>query len=88
MSGTQKSRRMIRPASAYACRHSAAGSAWNRARDLFTVTVSAASSRLPEDDGMTRSSSRSCTTSRVPSPLTSNQSISRAISVTSRLRRS
>ena len=87
MSGTQKSRRMIRPASAYACRHSAAGSAWNRARDLFTVTVSAASSRLPEDD-MTRSSSRSCTTSRVPSPLTSNQSISRAISVTSRLRRS
>ena len=55
MSGTQKSRRMTRPASAYACRHSAAGSAWNRARDVSTVTVSAVSSRLPEA-GMTRSS--------------------------------
>ncbi len=89
MSGTQKSRRMIRPASAYACRHSATGSAWNRARDRSTVTTSPeewSSSLL--SDGMTCTSSRSLTTRRVPSPLTVNQSSSAASSLTSRLRRS
>ena len=88
MPGFQKSRRISRPASAKACCHSATGSAWNLARDRSTVTDSAEPWSSLCSDGRTRSSSWSLTTSRVPSPLTSNQSSSPTSSVTSRLRRS
>ena len=88
MSGVQKSRRISRPASSKACRHSAAGSAVNLARVSSTVTDSAEPRSSFCSDGRTRRSPWSLTTSRVPSPLTSNQSSSPTSSVTSRLPRS
>ena len=86
MSARQKSRRISRPASRYACRHSASGSAVNRALDRSTVTTSSAESPFGfRSAGSTRSLPPSRTTSRVPSPLATNQSASSASSVTSRL---
>ena len=89
MVGVQKSRRSSLPNSAYACAHSAAGSAENRARDRSTVI---ASSDEPlstfRSDGTTRTLWSSPTTSRAPSPLTANQLTSEVSTLASRLRRS
>ena len=89
MSGVQKSRRTSRPNSSYACVQSAAGSAWNRARDRSTAT---ASSDEPlstlRSDGTTRTLCSSPITSRAPSPLTANQLTSDVSTLASRLRRS
>ncbi len=63
---------MIRPASPYAWRHSAAGStSWRMRRRSRKTVVSLSPLSL---DGTARSSPSSMTTSRVASPLTANQS--------------
>lgn len=75
MSGRQKLSRMMRPASSYIWRHSAAGSRIRRIRERSTATPpslppSSSSAATWLSDGTTRSLPRVCRTSRLPSPLT------------------